>query len=128
MVVGMQEVRAMESQSREAVSAALARRRVQLPKKGRGRPPAEVKRGDPRSFRPEPDVEAYLVETKAAGIGFADLMNNVLRFARDVTTEMGDDWWELERRAKVEGVTDGTLAGRLLKAALGSTGTHRPKK
>lgn len=37
---------------------------------------------------------------------------------RDVRSTLGDDWYEVERQARVEDVSVGTVLGRLAQAAL----------
>lgn len=67
-------------------------------------------------FRAPQDVQQYLdaVEDKT------DVMVQGVRLIRDLREELGPDWWEVERRAKVEGVSVGAVLGQLAFAQLKS--------
>lgn len=41
-----------------------------------------------------------------------------LQYVREARETLGDDWYEMERQARVEGVGVGAVLGRLAKVAL----------
>lgn len=71
------------------------------------------------SFRPTPEAMAF-VDALVVRDGASKTMTVVrcLEQLRDAQAALGDDWWELERQARVEGVGVGSVLGRLAKAAL----------
>lgn len=94
-------------------------------------PPAEKparQRGNPRpirAFRPLRDVEQYVNERteKDAATGkpkveFTALMNEVVRLFMDVERELGDEWWEIHRRAAVDKTTPGVVIAKIVKQSL----------
>lgn len=111
----------------DALRSGAARKQV-LPKKP-GRPPnGEKAKGDPLTFRADADVEAYLDRARASGFSKTSVMNRSVRLMRDASDGLDDLWWEIERLAKVEGTTEGAVVARLVRLALESESTRKPKK
>lgn len=111
---------------------AVRTRVIPKPRRGPGRPKkTEGKASEPHAFRAEPDVEEFLQEQRDAAPGRfreTDFMHMVLRFFRDVMDEIGDERWEMVRRAGLEGTTPGKVVGRLVTQALESEKTQGRKK
>jgi hypothetical protein len=79
-------------------------------------------RGNPRpitTFRPDAAAWAYIrKQMRAEGAPFTAVMHWVIDLARDAQAELGGAWGECARRAEAEGVSLGTMLGRLVKAGL----------
>jgi hypothetical protein len=107
------EIRALALAFCEARGKLLAMGR---PKKGPGPPRAPLKTW---ALRLTDESRAFLDEaSKRENLPRATLAQRCIDDLRAVRTELGDDWFELERQAKVEGIIPGTLLGRMAKAAL----------
>lgn len=71
------------------------------------------------AFRPTPEAMAFVEElAKRDGVNKTAMLHRCLDQLRDVQVALGDDWFEIERQARVEGVGVGVVLGRIAKAAL----------
>lgn len=85
------------------------------------RPGREKKRGVQRprvALRVPTHLADYLEGKTKLGVKLTDAILDVLQLGMDLEAAMGDELWELERQAKVEGIMPGTLLGRIARAAL----------
>lgn len=72
------------------------------------------------AFRCPDDLLAYVESRQTDRIGRTDVLLKLLQTAKDAGEVMGDQWWEVERRANVAGVMPGTILGQLALEALGT--------
>lgn len=106
--------------------------RAMIPKRPSGLPARQ--RRDPKDPKRALQVRVggvlrdWVEDAEDAGLTTSMVLVRSLELARELSVELGDEWWELEKRAKVEGVSEGTLIGRMLKGLLESESTHRRKK
>lgn len=90
-------------------------------KKVRGHRVFERQKGVRRAqvtYRPPKDVEVYLDALDEKGQPKMDVITRAIRLLRDVTAELGLEWWEIEKRAAANEVTAGTMLAKLAKDAL----------
>lgn len=73
-------------------------------------------------FRPPPELLSFITEAEAAGYTKTAVVLRCVEIAKDVIDAMGDDWWEVERRANVEKVGPGVVLSRLALEALKKPG------
>ena len=90
------------------------------PKSGpKGRQTRSV--GSPKSqliaFRAPEDLLAYVEEMSKNGYAKTEIVLGLCYVAMEAVVEMGNAWWELERRAASDGIPRGKALGRY--AALG---------
>lgn len=71
-------------------------------------------------FRPPPDLVDYIEKNEAAGYTKTAVILRAVTIARDTAEQLGDEWWEIEKRANMEGVGPGVILGRLALEALSS--------
>lgn len=106
--------------------------RAMIPKKPASQP--ERQRRDPKDpkralqVRVGGELREWVEDAEEAGLTTSMVLVRALELARDLSAALGDDWWELERRAKVEGLSEGALLGRMLRAALESEKPQGRKK
>ncbi len=74
-------------------------------------------------FRMPEDIAGYILEGVERGSDKTELAIEAIRTHIEAKRVMGDDWWDVERRAKVENVSIGVMLGRIVQAAL-----KQPKK
>lgn len=87
------------------------------------RPEGQQKRekGKPRrqlGLRVGGRILEWVEEGEDAGFTATAAVLKGLEVSIDASDELGDAWWEVERRANLEGLSPGTMLGRLAKAAL----------
>lgn len=86
------------------------------PKKGAVPPRAPLKTW---ALRLTDESRAFLDDaSRRENLPRATLAQRCIDDLRAVRVELGDEWFELERQAKVDGILPGTLLGRMAKAAL----------
>ena len=107
---------------------------VNVPKAPRGRGLISSSSGKKRkvgvikpmvAFRCPDDILSYIKSRETDRIGKTDVILKLLQTAKDAGDVLGDQWWEVERRANVAGVLPGVVLGQLaLEALVGK----KPKK
>ncbi len=83
--------------------------------------PKRRQKGNPKrvvTFRAPEDVDDFLTLAKEGGQDQTDIVVKAIRVSRDAAAEMGPEWWEVEKRANVEGVPIGKMLARLALAGL----------
>ena len=85
----------------------------------RAKPPGSDKKRKMWSFRPTPEAMAFIDSTAERDrVNKTDVVCDCVLGIRDVRDALGDDWYEIERQARVENVTVGAVLGRVLKTSL----------
>lgn len=64
------------------------------------------------------EIRDWVEQADEAGVGTTSIIIKALETAMGLSSELGNLWWEVERRARVDGVNEGVVIGRLLKSAL----------
>ncbi|MCP3065426.1 hypothetical protein LXT21_42350 [Myxococcus sp. K38C18041901] len=85
------------------------------------------------NFVPDPDVDDFLSAMKEQGVPMRKTIQDAIRICRDAAERMGREaWFEVEKQAKVRGVSIGAilaeLAGPALGAAIKESGPSASKK
>lgn len=71
------------------------------------------------AFRPTPEALAFVQETSVRDrLTKSAVAVDCIEGTRDIRAVLGDDWYEVERQARVENVSRGEMIGRLAKTAL----------
>lgn len=70
------------------------------------------------TFRPPPELRGFIEGAEAGGYTKTSVVLRCIAIAKDAMEALGDEWWEIERQAHVEGVGPGTILGRLALEAL----------
>jgi len=78
-------------------------------------------------FRAPDDIVEWLAELEQAGADKTEAIVTSLRLGREVAKRIGDKWYEVEYRAKRQGVEPGTMLADLALAAIASDGIPAPK-
>lgn len=71
-------------------------------------------------FRVPSHLQTYIEKVESRGYQRSEVVVEALEVTKDAGEVLGDEWFEIERRAKVEEVSVGTMLGRLAKLALKS--------
>lgn len=79
------------------------------------------------SFRSPEDVIEWLKSLEAKGHDRTDVIVTALRVGRDVSARIGDKWYEVEYRAKREGVEPGEMLAQLALVAIAAENATPPK-
>ncbi|WP_147447065.1 hypothetical protein [Corallococcus sp. CA054B] len=79
------------------------------------------------TFKPDDDISEYVDGVVATGMRQTDVIEKSLRIVRDLATSLGiEDWAEVEKRARVKGVTEGVIVAELIRPLLASVRTEEP--
>lgn len=96
--------------------------RAMIPKKPPGTP--ERQKRDPKDpkralqVRVGGELREWVEDAEERGMTTSIVLVRALTLARDLSTGLGDDWWEVEHRAKLEGLSEGELLVKLIQSAL----------
>lgn len=78
--------------------------------------------GKPRpfwGFRPTAEIEEFVESSvERERTEKSSFIVGCLEVCQSARAELGDEWFEIERQAKVEGVLPGTILGRLARAGV----------
>lgn len=102
-------------------------RRVFPPKTGK----QTRKRGERKpqmAFRAPKDIESYVHAAEDGGYQKSQVLIEMLRVSMDAAQELGPEWFEVERLAKVESSSPGKIVGGLVREALFRRAGKRPGK
>lgn len=70
------------------------------------------------TVRPPQNVEEWVNDRVRRGYVKNQVLGELMELGIDMIDGLGADYYEVERRAKVEGVSVGTIVARLVKEAL----------
>lgn len=71
------------------------------------------------TFKPDADVEEFIDSMVASGTRQTDVIEDSIRIVRDLAAGLGiEDWAEVEKQAKVRGVSIGVVLAEYCKPAL----------
>jgi hypothetical protein len=68
------------------------------------------------NFRLPKHLQKPVRNGEANGHSRTQVVVRMMEVGSDVAEEVGDDWWELEKRAMQEGSSPGRVAGKIVKA------------
>lgn len=89
-----------------------------VPKARQKRQSGDQKKVKQIAFRPPPELNEYIEKSEAGGYTKTAVVLRSMQIARDAVETLGDEWWEIEKRANLEGVGPGVILGRLALEAL----------
>ncbi len=73
------------------------------------------------TFKPDADVEEFIDAMVASGEKQTDVIEDSIRIVRDLAAGLGlEAWAELEKQAKVRGVSEGAVLAEMLAPLLGA--------
>ena len=111
-----------------AMTAIHQKRRTVIPKKPATKKPERT--GAKKrviTFKPDDDISEYVDGVVATGMRQTDVIEKSLRIVRDLATSLGiEDWAEVEKRARVKGVTEGAIVADLVRPSLSNVRLEEP--
>lgn len=90
--------------------------------------PKKKQRKELAAFRPRPDQHDYLLKAEKRGYGKTEVLIKMMDQFIDLEKELGDTYRDVEGVAAFEGVSPGTVIGRLVKQHIGELRERLAKK
>jgi hypothetical protein len=87
------------------------------------------KRGERKpqmAFRAPGDIQSYVEAAEDGGYVKSQVIIEMLRVAKEVAENLGTEWYEVERLAKLESSTPGKVLASLVHEALKKRASRKP--